>query len=205
MRSGWYALAAVVVGVGGIGVALSLYGHSRPNRPVQTCATPAAEEQLLAAYRGEAVLSVRPRGVTGTFMADYARRYCDNIGVESYQPHQATSIESTYLVKGYWTAAALAQLYSPVATKTGWQLIEQADQTSTCGLTVVRNGTRYCEETGVLFCKPVSGVITLLIVSTQSRADQPDQSFSFVVEITGQRDLAACPVASPPPPNPTRT
>jgi hypothetical protein len=73
---------------------LGLQGCTRyPGLGTPSCTPPSGEEQLLADYRLQTVLGVLP-AVTATdkLSAPFVRRNCDNVGTDTLQYANATSI-----------------------------------------------------------------------------------------------------------------
>jgi hypothetical protein len=160
--------------------------------PFPGCTPPPGEEQPLADYRSQTVLGVLPASVTETPHATIYTRYCEIVGVDERQYSTDTSITMMYLIPGYWSVRKLLNVYSPVATKSDWRLISQADGVGGSGLTIMEGGVPSDAGTGLLFCKTIDGLTTDFVVDSLSRSDYPDRTSDFDLRIFARRDLPSC-------------
>jgi hypothetical protein len=177
----YFAIAAIMLLPGLQGCTLE-----RGPLPPPLCTPPPGEAPLLADYQSQTVLNVLPAAMTTESGPGWSvRRYCDQIGTDSYQYGKDTAVRLWTPAPSGWSAAKLLGVYGPAATESGWGLISEVDRGVSCGLSIEESSEPSCVGTGILFCKVIDGVTTDFMVST-------DISLTFNVRIFARRDAPSC-------------
>jgi hypothetical protein len=188
MRWRWKPHGIAYFAVAAMMLLLGLQGCTvvRGPLPPPPCTPPPGEAQLLADYQSQMVLNVLPASMTTESGQGWsARRYCDQIGTDSYQYSKDTAVRLRTTAPSGWSAAKLLSVYGPAATESGWSLISKVDRGASCGLSIAESAAPSCVGTGILFCKVIDGVTTDFMVSS-------DVSLTFNVRIFARRDSSGC-------------
>lgn len=102
------------------------------------CTTPPREGELIAHYASEPALYTPPDPHAGASVPEmHTRRFCDDIGVDSFDLALFTEVGAIYEPSARFSSARLRSRYDPVVRAGGWSYERQADaEHDDCGFAV---------------------------------------------------------------------
>jgi hypothetical protein len=200
-KRGWITGMVVSIAVGLCG--LAVFAACRPfllslYQPAKPCVTPAWEQPMLTAFRGDPIWKAAPP----TFVADAPvtgyggfSRYCDLVG--EHRPQYQVNIAGHYRATSPVLLADLRTIFGPTALGSGWAAIAEGDMENTgCGLPY--DGWNGCGDTGLRYCRTVAGVVSYLEIMVQP-VQPPGQTIPIHIGLvmSSHDELSSCPGPRP--------